>query len=125
MSSRTIGNYSVRIARTFYEGMGYVTDVVEKTGRFRKFKDFLSEYAQIKYETEAGFDIICIHSKIEFKTVLCQVCTNKPKSHAVFQRFANDFPGLIISQYVRATRGKGKDKVFEYVANGEKIVREV
>jgi len=119
MSSRTKGYYSVKRATEYYNSLGYIVDSVEKTGKFRKYKDLFSEW----FDNKAGFDLLGVSQTNT--PVLIQVTTNKPKVHKNFQKFADIFGHLIdVQQYVRTKRGK-PDLVFLYLPGNAKQKIEV
>lgn len=123
VNSRNIGNSSVNQARTYYQNDGYVTDVVEQTGRYRKWKDAYSEWFYNETNREAGFDLLCIHESRP--PILVQVTTTTPKVHIPFIEFAKTFGHTVrVQQFVRM-KGKQKNKVFQYLPDGTKFKMEV
>ena len=103
--TRTKGNRTVRKTRAYLENEGYITDTVEKTGRFVKVKDLFSL-----------FDIIAIHPKKGILFIQCK--TNRPASKKPLQAFSDKYnvKGVCFTWYDR----KGfliqfylKDKIIE------------
>jgi hypothetical protein len=101
MSSKQKGRYSSKVAVSYYEGEGYLVDEVEKTGRFRKFKDLFSEHFS-KRGRSAGFDLVAVHKSKE--PIFIQVTTTTPKVHIDFLAFKGEFPTVGVEQYVRRKR---------------------
>ena len=119
VNSRIIGWQSVQQCIKYYESEGYLIDNVEKTGRFRKYKDLYSKWFKDK-GLDGGFDQMAIH---EYKNpVLIQVTTTKPKVHIPYKLFAKEFPTVAIHQFVRI-KGRGKNLVVIYDTNGKKYVK--
>jgi hypothetical protein len=102
-NSKQIGNYSVRKAIAYYSSLGYEVDIVEKKGRWVKWKDLFSEFFS-KDERDAGFDLLAIHR--DEQPVLIQVTTTRPKTHGHFHYFKGIFPNIGVEQYVRTKRVK-------------------
>ena len=121
VNSKQIGNVSVNRAREFYESEGYVTTVVELTGRFRKYKDAFSKYFEEVIGREGGFDILCIHpSKLP---VLVQVTTSKPKVHIPYIAFAKEFGHTVVTEVYVRMKKRQKDYRIIYNSDGTKVKR--
>lgn len=79
-NTRRRGNTTVRKIRKELEADGYLTDTVEKHGKFVLHKDLFSSYAE-----DFGFDIIAIrHGTIK----LIQAKTNRCATHTPYSEFA-------------------------------------
>jgi hypothetical protein len=91
--------------------IGWLVDVVEKTGRFIKVKDLFGL-----------FDLLCLKSISDFpstftRVLLVQVTCNKPHVHTPLAEFKKQFPELLIRQYVRMDGGNFK--IWSYEADGK------
>ena len=115
MTSGQKGYVSVVRAMRYYESEGYLVDVVEKTGRFRLYKDLFSKMFS-EHGYDAGFDLLAIHKTK--KNVLIQVTTTKPKVHKPFIFFAKKYGKSIdVHQYVRK-KGRGSNLLIIYNRDG-------
>ena len=96
--SRAKGRRTQNKAIKHLENLGYIVDVVERTGKFRKYKDLYSGFCVNCWKREdeccdnkdefEGFDIIAIKSD---HTILVQIKTNSPATQRTFKKFAKKF----------------------------------
>lgn len=82
--SKRKGRRSRNKVRAFFENRGFVVDVVEKTHRFAKEKDFMGSSLDGQY-TEKGFDLIALGKG---NIIFIQVKTNTPATKAFYEDFA-------------------------------------
>lgn len=99
MSSKQKGYASVRQCIKYLEGLGYICDTVERTGRFRKYKDLFSKWFE-EQGFDSGFDLIAVNGQ---EVVFVQVTTTRPKKHEPFRYFNEKYGSkcLRVMQYVR------------------------
>ena len=118
MTARQKGYVSVRKAIEHYEKEGYLIDSIEKTGRFRKYKDLYSRWFEEQGYT-AGFDLLAIHPSR--RPILIQVTTTTPKVHKPFTVFAKEFGHTVsVEQFVRM-KGRKDNLVIVYNTDGSKV----
>jgi len=115
MSSRSKGNSTVRRIRKILEDDSWLTDTVEKHGRFIMHKDLFSSFEQ-----EFGFDIIAIKNG---KIRLIQAKTNKFAKHTPYEKFAkiHAHENLVIEQwswFSRQYRRHAGFVIFDYKTTG-------
>ena len=111
VKTKAIGNESVRQCRAYFESMGFITDVIELTGRFRKYKDCFAEEFDKQIGVDSGFDVIAINKGF---VLLIQVTTTTPKNHGPYQWFADQYPNIQVVQYVRVKGRNNPSKIFIY-----------
>ena len=98
MHTRAKGNRVRRLAITELEALGYLVEVVEKTGRFVKVKDLFGLW-----------DLLAIR-KGEFKPLLVQVKCRKPVLLR-FTQFAAEYPGFHCAIWIWQGKRKGWRKI--------------
>jgi len=108
INTKSKGRRAVSKLRTLLESKGFITDTVEKTGKFIKIKDLFSL-----------FDLIAVKGQIH---VYIQVTSTRPHVHKNYQKWAN----LHASEYVWIEQWvmiayKGW-KRFKYYPSGKKEV---
>lgn len=77
-STKAKGYRTVRRTREYLENEGYITDTVEKTGKFVKVKDLFGL-----------FDVLGVHPK--YGVVFVQCKTNRPATKKPLQNFCDKY----------------------------------
>ena len=77
-STKAKGYRTVRRTREYLENEGYITDTVEKTGKFVKVKDLFGLW-----------DLCCVHPKKGVLFVQCK--TNRPATKKPLQDFSDKY----------------------------------
>lgn len=113
MSARAKGARTVNKVKDYYESEGYLFDVVEKTGRFRKYKDLFSEYCD-------GFDAIAMKGGV---TELVQIKTNTPAGQESYRSFAKTWATRYRKVVVATWYDRQGLRLQYYLRNGK--IREV
>lgn len=86
MTSKRTGNNSRKRCVDQLLAEGWHAEVVERTGRFIKYKDLFSEIG-------AGFDVIAIKPGT---TLLVQVTTNYYHPEKPYKEFAKKYPQFVV-----------------------------
>lgn len=107
MNPRLKGNRTVRMARELLHFHGWLSDTVEKSGKYLKNRDLFSLY-----------DIISL--KPGYSPLFIQVKTNVPAAQKPLQLFSDRYGvhGLCMTWYSR------KGWVFHRYVPGKRVIRE-
>lgn len=131
-NNRAKGNRSRRKAIGYLEGLGYLVETVEKTGRFQKYKDLFAGYCFScgyrkkeccdKPDVFEGFDLIALG---HCDTIYVQVKTNTPAVQKHYKLFAQLFAAPWRRILVMTWYDKKGWRIQEYMPTGEIEVQDL
>jgi len=97
VKTRCKGNASVRKCEEILTSLGYITSIVERTGRFIKNKDMFSngedDERGLGFEF-GGFDLIAMKNGCKIKYI--QVKTTNPATHKPYIQFRGKFDDVSV-----------------------------
>jgi len=126
--SKTKGRRTQNKAIEYLQEQGYLVDTVEKTGRFRKYKDLYSSVCVSCFLSRGeddccknpdpfeGFDIIGIKPD---ETVYVQIKTNSPATQRTFKKFAKRYAGPHLRVFCYTWYDRDGFRIQEYLPTGK------